>query len=231
MQPVQKKQENLIMAEEKVTGSVTFKDYRNYFKYSLGLFGMFLWFLVCSAASVAMLAISLFLAYWASQPYEEQQKDFYPKFFGILIVINYLVSVLRENTIFNLVIRATTNAHKAMAERIVRAKVVFFDSTPIGRILTRFSKDMAVLDYIVPAGMCLLSYGLFRTISVTIALCIVNYWLLIPLFFVLIYFIYIVKRAAQAMIEAQRLDSIVRGPIHSLFAMVVNGLISIRAYD
>lgn len=33
------------------------------------------------------------------------------------------------------------------------------------------------------------------------------------------------------MVEAQRLDSIVRGPIHSLFAMVVNGLISIRAYD
>lgn len=33
------------------------------------------------------------------------------------------------------------------------------------------------------------------------------------------------------MIEAQRMDSIVRGPIHSLFAMVVNGLISIRAYN
>ena len=33
------------------------------------------------------------------------------------------------------------------------------------------------------------------------------------------------------MVEAQRLDSIVRGPIHSLFAMIINGLISIRAYD
>jgi hypothetical protein len=33
------------------------------------------------------------------------------------------------------------------------------------------------------------------------------------------------------MIEAQRLDSIVRGPIHNLFATVVNGLVSIRAYD
>ena len=33
------------------------------------------------------------------------------------------------------------------------------------------------------------------------------------------------------MVEAQRLDSVVRGPIHSLFAMIINGLISIRAYD
>lgn len=121
--------------------------------------------------------------------------------------------------------------HKAMAKTIVRAKVVFFDSTPIGRILTRFSKDMAVLDLILPSATVLMSYGTFRTISVIIALCIVNFWLLIPLFFICIYFAYVVRLASRPMIEAQRLDSVVRGPIHSLFAMVLNGMISIRAYD
>lgn len=148
-----------------------------------------------------------------------------------LIAISFTVAVMRELTIFNILIRSSTNIHREMSKRIVRAKVVFFDSNPIGRILTRFSKDMAVLDLIVPSISVLVSYGLFRTVSVTVALCVVNFWLLIPLFFVLLYFIYTMKRASQAMVEAQRLDSIVRGPIHSLFAMVVNGLISIRAYD
>lgn len=83
--------------------------------------------------------------------------------------------------------------HYAMARQIVRAKIVFFDSNPIGRILTRFSKDMAVLDLIVPYGAVLISYGIFRTFAVSIALCIVNYWLLIPLLIVVSYFIYIVK--------------------------------------
>ena len=84
--------------------------------------------------------------------------------------------------------------HLAMTKKLVRAKVVFFDSNPIGRILTRFSKDMAVLDLIVPSISVLISNGLFRTISVGITLCIVNYWLLIPLFFIICYFIYTVKR-------------------------------------
>ena len=150
---------------------------------------------------------------------------------GILIAVAFTTAVLREFTIFNLIIRSTSNMHKKMSETIVRAKIVFFDSTPIGRVLTRFSKDMAVLDLIMPSGFVLLSYGIFRTVFVTISLCIVNVWLLIPVVFIFAYFVWVMKRASHAMVEAQRLDSIVRGPIHSLFAMVVNGLVSIRAYD
>ena len=114
----------------------------------------------------------------------------------ILISISFLIAIVREFTIFNILIRGTTNIHMEMARKIIRAKVVFFDSNPIGRILTRFSKDMAVLDLIVPPTSVIISYGLFRTIAVTVSLCIVNLWLLIPLVFVLIYFIYIVKRAS-----------------------------------
>ena len=114
----------------------------------------------------------------------------------ILIAISFFIAIAREFTIFNILIRSTTNIHKEMAQKIVRAKVVFFDSNPIGRILTRFSKDMAVLDLIMPPNAVIISYGIFRTASVTISLCIVNFWLTIPLVFVLIYFSYIMRRAS-----------------------------------
>ena len=112
----------------------------------------------------------------------------------------------------------------------MRAKVIFFDSNPIGRILTRFSKEMALLDMVFPVLLTLTSYGMFRVISATISLAIVNFWLFIPVFFLCIYFILVAKSASIAMIEASRLDSVVRGPIHNLFAMTINGLTSIRAY-
>ena len=86
--------------------------------------------------------------------------------------------------------------HKAMARTIVRAKVLFFDSNPIGRILTRFSKDMVVLDIILPSATVLMSYGLFRTASVIIALCVVNFRLVIPLVFIVAYFIYVARFAS-----------------------------------
>jgi ABC-type multidrug transport system fused ATPase/permease subunit len=49
---------------------------------------------------------------------------------------------------------ATLNAaiklHKHMLSNITRNEMAFFDTTPIGRILNRFSKDVDVLDNILP---------------------------------------------------------------------------------
>ena len=149
---------------------------------------------------------------------------------GFLIALNLIAAWIREFTILRMVIVSNTNLHKAMAFTIMRAKVVFFDSNPIGRILTRFSKEMALLDQVFPAVLVFMSYGIFRTIGASISLALVNYWLFLPMFFICFYFAYVAKMASKAMIEAQRLDSVVRGPIHSLFAMVINGLISIRAF-
>ena len=189
-------------AEEKITGKVGLRDYRNYLSYSLGVCGIILYIFICSASAIAQLAVSLFLAEWASQDLEEQQKSYYPKAMVTLIGISFGAAILREATIFNIIIRSTSNLHRAMATKIVRAKVVFFDSTPIGRILTRFSKDMAILDIIIPTITVLVSYGLFRTISVSIALCIVNFWLLIPLALACLYFLWVIRQATQAMVEA-----------------------------
>ena len=149
---------------------------------------------------------------------------------GFLIALNLIAAWIREFTILKMVIVSNTNLHKAMAFTIMRAKVVFFNSNPIGRILTRFSKEMALLDSVFPYVLVFMSYGIFRTIGASISLALVNYWLFIPMFFMCFYFAYVARTASTAMIEAQKLDSVVRGPIHSLFAMVINGLISIRAF-
>ena len=57
---------NLVEEEEQVTGNVTFKDYKTYINYSMGVCGIILYFIVCSSAVIAQLYMSLFLADWAS---------------------------------------------------------------------------------------------------------------------------------------------------------------------
>jgi len=109
---------------------------------------------------------------------------------------------LRESTIFSIAISTTSNLHLAMCERILRANILFFDSNPIGRILTRFSKDMAVLDLVAPAVSILMTYGIFRAITVAFTLVLINYWLLIPAAISLCYLIYLMRNAKMAMIEA-----------------------------
>jgi ATP-binding cassette subfamily C (CFTR/MRP) protein 4 len=76
--------------------------------------------------------------------------------------------------------------HDAMTKSILNAKIIFFDSNPIGRIITRFTKDFAVLDTKMPLHLILITFGVFRSISVVIVVCIINYWLVIPLFIAII---------------------------------------------
>ena len=180
---------------------MTLKDVRNFLSYSLGTCGIIIYFIVCSLSATAQLSISLFLAEWASQPLEEQQKVYYPRTMGILVAVSFTAAVLRETTIFSIIIRSSSNLHNELSKKMLRAKIEFFDSTPIGTVLTLFSKDMALCDYLIPPITVLISYGIFRAVSVSIAICVVNYWLLIPLLLAIIYFTWQVKRASQAMIE------------------------------
>ena len=63
--------------------------------------------------------------------------------------------------------------HKKIVEKIIRSKIIFFDSNPIGRIFTRFSKDVSVLDLILPGIFSLATFAVFRTLSVTITVVVI----------------------------------------------------------
>lgn len=67
--------------------------------------------------------------------------------------------------------------------------------------MTRFSKDMVVLDLIVPSTSIMMTYGIFRALAVTISLVVVNYYMLIPIGLSIGYLVYLVMRAQTVMIE------------------------------
>lgn len=62
----------------------------------------------------------------------------------LFMILTFMKSVV----LTYLVLDATTNMHNKMALKVLRSKIEFFDSNPIGRITSRFSKDMLMLDQI-----------------------------------------------------------------------------------
>jgi ABC-type multidrug transport system fused ATPase/permease subunit len=62
------------------------------------------------------------------------------------MILYIVTSFCRSSFIGFLIVNSTTNMHNEMTKRIAKAPVRFYDKNPIGRILTRFSKDIVTLD-------------------------------------------------------------------------------------
>ncbi|PVD26851.1 hypothetical protein C0Q70_11999 [Pomacea canaliculata] len=111
------------------------------------------------------------------------------------------------------------------------APMAFFDTTPIGRILNRASRDvetvdnnlpMIVRDFVVTFAIVLL------TLVVVMIQTPMSGVILLPVL-VLYYFVqgFYVPSARQL----KRLEAVTRSPIYTLFSETLNGAASIRAYS
>lgn len=59
---------------------------------------------------------------------------------------------------------AARQMHIMMLRAVMRAPLTFFDTTPIGRIISRFAKDVDILDTSLPPQISDTIYCLFEVI-------------------------------------------------------------------
>ncbi|PWW78180.1 P-loop containing nucleoside triphosphate hydrolase protein [Tuber magnatum] len=71
---------------------------------------------------------------------------YYLGIYALIGLVYTFVSFFREAVVFYGSLVASKNLHNQLLHNIMRAKFRFFDSTPLGRIINRFSKDMEAVD-------------------------------------------------------------------------------------
>lgn len=136
----------MIEAEEVDFGRVTWNDYRAFLSFSTGVFGFICYIIVSILVSLLQLSCSYSLTFWASKDAEEQKKSKWPGLLGAATV-GYLFFSFSRAFLGVLIINSSAkNMMRKMTESVLRARILFFDSNPIGRIVTRFSKDITVID-------------------------------------------------------------------------------------
>lgn len=59
-------------------------------------------------------------------------------------------------------LRASNILHLVLLGGVIRTPLSFFDTTPVGRILSRFSKDVDVLDNTLPQNISDTVYCMFE---------------------------------------------------------------------
>lgn len=125
---------------------------------------------------------------------------------------------------------ASKNLHSRLLNSILFSPLRFFEVTPIGRILNRFSKDIENIDQMVMEAV---EYFINRVINgITIVIVIgsvVPNFLFGVLPVILIYY-YVAKQYLTTSRELKRLESVTRSPIYAQFSETLAGVATIRAY-
>lgn len=128
-------------------------------------------------------------------------------------------------------ISCSKHFHDQMAHSVLRSPMQFFDTTPIGRILNRFSDDISVLDQQI--------LWLFISAVASIMETLVRFMIVIinlPFMFVVIVVLftlykYFRDRFISTSRELKRLQLKLRSPVFAHLQELVNGVETLRAYD
>ncbi|KAF2157986.1 hypothetical protein K461DRAFT_290245 [Myriangium duriaei CBS 260.36] len=128
-------------------------------------------------------------------------------------------------------IEASRKLHERMAYAIFRSPMTFFETTPAGRILNRFSSDIYKVDEVLARTFNML---FVNTAKAAFTLCLVS--ASTPVFITLILplgglYLYIQRYYLRTSRELKRLDSVSRSPIYAHFQESLSGISTIRAYQ
>eukprot|EP00743_Colponemidia_sp_Colp-15_P007238 GILK01007815.1.p1 GENE.GILK01007815.1~~GILK01007815.1.p1 ORF type:complete len:1347 (-),score=258.26 GILK01007815.1:45-4052(-) len=221
----------LIEDEEKETGAVSAKVWALYARY-IGVPLAVIIFIFLCVSTTSKLGTNWWLNIWTTDPdNEDHPREFY--IYGYMGLAGVAVCmVLLTQTIWAFAcIAASRQLHRKMLSSILSAPMSFFDTTPAGRILNRFSRDTDVVDSDLRVALSLLFDGLFLVLGTLILQTYVYPWLLLAFALIFILYIWIQNYYRTTARELKRLDALSKSPILAHFSETLNGLSSIRAYS
>ena len=141
-----------------------------------------------------------------------------------------IISLIREALIFWGSLRASSKLHQKLFHAVTRAKLQFFDTTPLGQLMNRFSKDIESIDQDVSPVAVGVFGCFFSLISIVVLICVITPRFLIAGFFITLVYFAIGQFYLRSSRDLKRLESIQRSPIYQQFGETLTGVVTIRAY-
>ncbi|KAF3479696.1 ATP-dependent bile acid permease [Arthroderma uncinatum] len=166
----------------------------------------------------------------SSRKYADIDESYYLWIYLVLAVAYVIITFFREWIFFLGSIHASKKTHGWLLRSVMHAKFKFFDSTPLGRIMNRFSKDIQSIDQDVAATAIGVIHCAAAIAMIVILISIITPKFLIAGFFITIMYIALGAFYINTSRDLKRLESIQRSPLYQQFGETLNGVVTIRAY-
>ncbi|GBM52169.1 Multidrug resistance-associated protein 1 [Araneus ventricosus] len=224
----------LINIEAAETGQVKMSVYMEYFK-AVGHW----WVAVIVIAYIVWQAFAVYSNIWLSEwgtdkplngTEEKAQRDYRLGVFGALGIGQSIGIFVGSFAVAYGTLAASNSLHDGILLNVLKSPMSFFDTTPLGRIVNRFSKDVDTVDVTIPTTLRSWLSCLLQVISTLIVISVQTPIFLVVVVPISVIYYFIQRFYLSTSRQLKRLESITRSPIYSHFSETLSGASTIRAY-
>uniref|UniRef100_A0A672VBC5 ATP binding cassette subfamily C member 9 n=1 Tax=Strigops habroptila TaxID=2489341 RepID=A0A672VBC5_STRHB len=202
--------------------------------------GFFLLFLMIFSKLLkhsVIVAIDYWLATWTSMDNanevrntDDDKSTNKVAVFSILSGAGIVLCLITSLTVEWMGLTAAKNLHHNLLNKIILGPIRFFDMTPLGLILNRFSADTNIIDQHIPPTLESLTRSTLLCLSAIGMISYATPWFLVALVPLGIAFYFIQKYFRVASKDLQELDDSTQLPLLCHFSETAEGLTTIRAF-
>ncbi|KAH0575758.1 Xenobiotic-transporting ATPase / Multidrug resistance-associated protein [Spironucleus salmonicida] len=208
---------------------VKFESYKKYFKYG-GNCGTISFIIMLLFAFLGKIFLNLFIALWTTDTFKLQNNDIYMYVYVGLTGATIFLNFFALFTFMIVAINASKRMYQEMTRSIIRTKLAFFDITPNGTIIGKFTKDTEAIDVQLMQQFIqvFVSFIGILTLMTIISINWLSAIVIIPVF--IIY--YKIFQAFRIVTPAlKKIDLVFKGPIISQSNETMRSLSVIRSIE
>jgi ABC-type multidrug transport system fused ATPase/permease subunit len=169
---------------------------------------------------------------WATSDEQSSNFGYYCGLTFIYAILTSFFVFMRSITLQSLGWRGTQRLHNDMLRKVFNAPInLYFDVTPIGRILNKFSKDLTGIEREFAWEIGNFLAMVYQSLAILIVAVIVVKWILVllPILIYISYKLYV--NSIVSFRETTRLESLTKSPLLSNFGETFMGTSTIRTFS
>jgi ABC-type multidrug transport system fused ATPase/permease subunit len=227
-----KEEGKTVLEEERAINAIGWSIYNKYLQLGSGKFGILAvptFLFLVALATFFQLFTNTWLSFWTEHKYRNVTDKQYVAGYVSLSFLTVIFTALEFCMLTYIENNAAQLLNIGAVKRILHTPMSYMDTTPMGRILNRFTKDTDSLDNELGEQVQYFIFPMANIIGVIILCIIYLPWFAIAVPFLAFAFVFFANFYQGSSREIKRLEAIQRSKVFNNFNEILSGMQTIQA--